>query len=283
MTVENCYWTRTEEGRLMCLIADDNVAPDFLQGEGVEMTPVKEFDPCCNCDHFDQCMDNRWNEGNRMGEPSSPEFLTAVHTCKSCGKKSLSVWGDEDKSPDPKTREVPDKCPRWHALHGSGLDCDGCTGLRMKIRKSHPRYEERAKSLTTNLVATIKGEKDPKEAAREMAAATMPGFKPGDVDMTALALGQIITGKLLSYTSERFPDVVTEIGVAPVFIPEWLQWMVLAFEMDRSPEFLAQAFALVFNDTPPFSRVWLDMSLADRIFLVRTWEGLIRSLLGDGT
>ena len=284
MTADNCYWTRMQGGQMVCVRSDDNVAPDFLRGEGVEMTPVKEYEPCSGCSYVEDCMDGRWGDGRQMNPPAGGlqvvASLTVVHTCRTCGKNSLSegVWDGCST-----TREVPAKCPRWDALDGSGLECDSCTELRVRIRKSHPRYKERAESLTANIVAAVKGEKDKREAAREMALATVSGFRPGDMPSEVLAFGQEITGKFLFHASFHFSDLVPEMGAAPIFISEWLEWMVLAFRMDQSPEFLARAFSLVFNETPPFNRVWSEMNLSVRTFLVRTWEGLIRESLGDAT
>jgi len=286
---DKTLWVKCERG-FQAIVPDNNGPPveKIMGDEGIKAIPVRDFAPCNECEHIDLCMDSRWNENLRMGGPLDNEgVLSFVHTCESCDDKVISLWtGTAPK------RKVPAGCPRWNDLQGSAMGCDGCRQRRREIEKAHPKYQQKmagikevAQAFTAALRA--KDEFTTKRHLKKMTGLAVEGMFPG-CEMTdyededAFFAAQEVWMEMLKALKSTVPDFWAEEmnQNAPLlahFTQGGLDYVYHSILRNRGDaEKVIVELVLFLTDIGAFARYWARFTVAEKKFIKRNWQGVIR-------
>jgi len=265
------YWVYPENADTpnQAIVSEEDISDiiGLASEERVTIQPVAATQPCESCEHLDRCMDSRWNERVRHGGPGEDAPISFVHTCLTCGNKTLSA------EPDQERRLVPEGCFRWHPMAASALDCSGCMAEKFALQKQHPGYEAQVQ-MFRNL---FEGGGVDSENAAEIANSRLAGLP-----MELLPLADQVLQRLLTDVGKRFGQAWEELGgeQQEMRLAEWVEQILLSIHKHpEDPGAVAHEFLLVFNDRPPFSQAWRELPVTHRRWVKQVWTGMVRQEL----
>ena len=136
MMADRTFWVESEQaGRpvLMAVTADDSVQDLFLD-TGVLGVPIKEYPPCKGCAAMDTCLNSVWEDGQRMGGPTTADaYPSVVYPCRTCG--DMVIFHKSHGAVLPISVE----CPRGRGVLNSAFDCSGCSVRKDSLPDFKPK------------------------------------------------------------------------------------------------------------------------------------------------
>jgi len=91
-----------------------------------------------------------------------------------------------------------------------------------------------------------------------------------------------ILQRILKDVGKRFGEAWAELDEVQqeIYLVTWLERLCLSLDRHPGdPVAVAHEFLLVFNDRPPFSRAWRNLSVTHRKWVKQVWEGMVRQQL----
>jgi len=275
---DRTYWVKVDDS-WQAIVCDDDLGDlDYF----LESILASEFEPCRGCDKLDACMDSLWNEGLRMGGPDNKSIISIVHTCNVCGKKVLNLQSE--------SYGIPDQCPRWNPVHSSARSCKSCRLEYDALMEDSPYHKQRETALDESL-AKLKDalgcQQDElgaaricRESAELVADAVMPRFDKFPAESVIKA--QWIVGSLVQDIEKRFASYwYEEDDIQRHFqMGEWLEIICVALGRYDDVERITHSFLLAFVHGR-FSVAWSEKNPAEKKFILRVWEGIVREALSN--